>query len=48
VDGARATIRAVVSFASSILLFLGFIIAIFSKKKQTLHDMAASTCVVKR
>ncbi len=49
--GARISLRAAVvrnllKFASSILLFIGFFFALFTTKKQTLHDLLADTFVV--
>lgn len=41
-----ALVRNVLKFVSSILLFIGFFFALFSSKKQTLHDMLADTFVV--
>lgn len=38
--------RYLVSLVSSVLLKLGFFIALFTKHKQTLHDLAAGTIVV--
>lgn len=39
--------RYLVSLISSILLKIGFLIAVFTARKQTLHDLAAGTIVVK-
>jgi uncharacterized RDD family membrane protein YckC len=41
-----AVIRNLLKAVSSVLLFLGFIVALFSNRKQTLHDMVADTFVV--
>lgn len=41
-----ALIRYFVSLISSLLLKLGFLIAIFTEQKQTLHDLVAGTIVV--
>ncbi|MGK5081717.1 RDD family protein [Bdellovibrionota bacterium FG-1] len=41
-----ATIRNVLKFVSSMLLFIGFFFALFNPKKQTLHDLLADTLVV--
>jgi uncharacterized RDD family membrane protein YckC len=38
--------RYLVSLVSSVILKLGFFIAVFTKHKQTLHDLAAGTIVV--
>jgi len=51
-DGTRlnfgqATIRFIGKIVSGVILFIGFIIAGFTEKKQALHDMIASTYVVK-
>ena len=50
-DGNRISLRRAIGryFASmfSYLMFSGFIMAVFTKKKQTLHDYMASTFVVK-
>lgn len=43
----HAFIRYFVSLFSSIMLKLGFAIALFTKNKRTLHDLAAGTIVVK-
>jgi uncharacterized RDD family membrane protein YckC len=42
----RAIARYVVSFFSSIFIKLGYLIALFSRKRQTFHDMVARTVVV--
>ena len=44
----RSIFRNVAKILSAIVLFLGFIWIIFSKKKQGWHDMIAGTFVVKR
>ncbi len=41
-----ATVRNVLKFVSCILLFIGFIFALFTKNKQTLHDILADTVVI--
>jgi uncharacterized RDD family membrane protein YckC len=43
-----ASIRYFVSLVSSILLKIGYVIAIFTEKKQTLHDLAAGVVVIRR
>ena len=43
-----ASIRYFVSLVSSILLKIGYLIAIFTEKKQTLHDLAAGVVVIRR
>jgi uncharacterized RDD family membrane protein YckC len=41
-----AVLRNVLKFVSSVLLFIGFFFAIFTRKKQTLHDLLSDTLVV--
>ncbi len=41
-----ATVRNILKFVSSVLLFIGFFFALFTQKKQTLHDLLADTLVV--
>jgi uncharacterized RDD family membrane protein YckC len=41
----RASIRHISKFLSAILLFIGFIMVAFTKKKQGLHDKIAETVV---
>jgi uncharacterized RDD family membrane protein YckC len=43
----RATGRYFAKFISAIILYIGFIMAAFTAKKQALHDIIASTLVVK-
>lgn len=43
-----ASIRYFVSLISSILFKIGYVIAIFTEKKQTLHDLAAGVIVIRR
>jgi len=45
---ARATGRHFAKYLSAFLLFIGFIMAAFTAKKQALHDMIAETLVVSR
>ena len=45
---ARATGRHFAKYISAIILFIGFIMAAFTAKKQALHDMIAATLVVNR
>ena len=45
---AQALIRYFGKFLSSIIFYIGFIIAGFTEKKQALHDMLAKTLVVKK
>jgi uncharacterized RDD family membrane protein YckC len=52
-NGARisfltATIRYVGKIVSGLILLIGYIMAAFTAKKQALHDMIASTYVVKK
>jgi len=42
----RAFGRTFVSIISALLFYIGYLIAIFSTKKQTLHDLIADTVVV--
>jgi uncharacterized RDD family membrane protein YckC len=44
----RATGRFFAKIISSIILFIGFIMAGFTEKKQALHDMIAGTLVVRK
>lgn len=48
VSFARATGRHFAKIISAIILFIGFIMAAFTPKKQALHDMIAGTLVVQR
>jgi uncharacterized RDD family membrane protein YckC len=41
-----AVLRNIMKFVSSVLLFIGFFFALFSRRKQTLHDLVAETFVV--
>lgn len=43
----RATGRYFAKFISTIILFIGYIMAGFTQKKQALHDMIAGTLVVR-
>lgn len=43
----RATGRYFAKFISAIILYIGFIMAAFTAKKQALHDIIASTLVIK-
>lgn len=52
IDGQKITygtafVRYFVSIISSVMLKLGFAIAIFTKNRRTMHDLAAGTIVVK-
>lgn len=48
IDFGRATGRYFGKFISSIILFIGFIMAAFTQKKQGLHDILADCLVVNR
>ncbi|MEH6940291.1 RDD family protein [Bacillus sp. JJ722] len=43
----RALIRHLVMFSISSIFYIGFIMALFTKKKQALHDLLAKTLVIK-
>jgi uncharacterized RDD family membrane protein YckC len=45
---ARASGRFFASYLSGLILCIGYLMAAFTEKKQTLHDMIADTVVVKR
>ena len=47
-DFAKAFIRNLSKILSNITMFIGYIMAGFTEKKQGLHDMIASTLVVKK
>ncbi len=42
----RASLRHVFKFISQIILLIGMVIAVFSEKKQALHDLGAGTMVL--
>ncbi len=42
----RATLRYGAELGSYPLMGIGYLVAIFSNRKQALHDMIARTCVV--
>jgi uncharacterized RDD family membrane protein YckC len=44
----RALGRNLAKIISTIIIYIGFIIAAFTERKQALHDLIASTLVVKR
>jgi len=48
IDFGKALLRNVGKLVSAIILFIGYIMAAFTDKKQALHDMIASTLVVKK
>jgi uncharacterized RDD family membrane protein YckC len=43
-----ATIRYFMSLVSGIILAIGYLMALFNDKKQTLHDLVAKTVVLKK
>jgi uncharacterized RDD family membrane protein YckC len=47
-DFSKALIRNLCKIISSMILFIGFIMAAFTQKKQALHDIIARTLVVKQ
>ncbi len=47
-DMSKALIRNLGKIISGIILYIGYIMAGFTEKKQALHDMIASTLVVKK
>lgn len=52
-DGGKAnvgicTIRFIAKIVSTLIIFIGYIIAFFDRKKQTLHDKVANTLVLKK
>ncbi|MBF0633933.1 MAG: RDD family protein, partial [Nitrospinae bacterium] len=42
----RAFVRSLSYFVSGFFLYIGFLLALFSKKKQALHDMISGTVVL--
>lgn len=44
----RASVRYFGRFASGLFLGLGYLLALFNEKRQTLHDLLAGTVVVQR
>lgn len=44
----QATIRYFAKYLSALILFIGFIMAAFTEKKQGLHDIIAKTLVLSR
>jgi uncharacterized RDD family membrane protein YckC len=44
----RATARHFLKYVSGFILFIGYIMAAFTEKKQALHDMMAETLVINR
>jgi uncharacterized RDD family membrane protein YckC len=47
IDMQKAAIRSASKILSALILAIGYIMAIFTAKKQTLHDLIANTIVVK-
>jgi uncharacterized RDD family membrane protein YckC len=47
-DFAKALVRNLGKIVSTFIMFIGYIMAGFTEKKQALHDMMASTLVVKK
>lgn len=47
-DFVKSFIRQLGKYVSGIILMIGYIMAAFTEKKQALHDMIASTLVVKK
>ena len=47
-DFSKAFIRNLCKIISNAIMFIGYIMAGFTEKKQALHDMIASTLVVKK
>jgi uncharacterized RDD family membrane protein YckC len=44
----KAALRTLGRYISAMIMFIGYLLAAFTEKKQTLHDMIASTLVVKK
>ena len=44
----RATWRFLVQWLSTVLLLLGYLVALTNRRRQTLHDLAAGTLVIRR
>jgi uncharacterized RDD family membrane protein YckC len=47
-DFTKALVRNLCKIISSMILMIGYLMAAFTEKKQALHDMIASTLVVKK
>ncbi len=47
-DFTKALVRNLCRILSSMILFIGYLMAAFTEKKQALHDMIANTLVVKK
>ena len=43
----RATVRYIVMFGLSSIFFIGYLLALFTQRRQALHDLIARTVVVK-
>ncbi len=48
IDFLKASLRYVGKYISSLIFMIGYIMAAFTEKKQALHDIIASTLVVKK
>lgn len=48
IDFGKALLRNICKFISSMVFFIGYIMAGFTEKKQALHDIIASTLVTKK
>ncbi|MBC8173488.1 MAG: RDD family protein [Chitinophagales bacterium] len=48
ISWSTALIRAVGKIISTLIFFLGYLIAFFDRKRQTLHDKIANTIVIKK
>lgn len=48
IDLVKSIIRQIGKYVSGLILLIGYIMAAFTEKKQALHDMIASTLVVKK
>ncbi len=48
IDLGKAVLRNIGKLVSAFILFIGYIMAAFTDKKQALHDIIASTLVVKK
>jgi uncharacterized RDD family membrane protein YckC len=44
----KALLRTIGKYLSSMIMFIGYLIAAFTEKKQALHDLIASTLVLKK
>ncbi len=48
IDFNIATLRYVSSILSSLTIFIGYIMALFTSRKQTLHDIISKTLVIRK